>query len=142
MNTCIFLGSLKDDLVLKSTANFSICEFTLVVDDIDKKTKQPTKYFLNMVAFGKIADELIAKAHKDDRVIIQCTYREDHYTNSQGEERKKILFNVNNYDFVKQNPVSTQAEMEKAVDDTFKPYEHRDEAQPTSAVEDDGDLPF
>lgn len=101
MNNCVFIGRLGHDVSLRySTDGNAVGRFSMALDNGKNKNGErvePT--WIDCVAFGKTAEAIERFFHKGNRIGIVAHARENKFTDRDGNERKKIEFVVDRFDF-------------------------------------------
>ena len=102
MNNCTFIGRLGHDVSLRYTSDESaVGRFSMALDNGKDKfgdRKEPT--WIDCVAFGKTAEAIERFFHKGNRIGIIAHANENKFTDKDGNERKKIEFIVEHFDFM------------------------------------------
>lgn len=100
MNSCIFFGRLVRDVELRySQSNMAVGRFTLAVNRAYQKDDVKAD-FLNMVAFGKTAENISNYFHQGSRIVVHCHVQNENYTNKDGKKVYQTNFIVDNFSFV------------------------------------------
>lgn len=129
MNVCIFAGRLGRDPEMQYTpnGNVAITKLSLAVTeyggkDEDGKTTYDTLW-VDVTAFGKLAETVNKILAKGDAVTVECTYQKRKYTNRDGVQATAHNFKLQG--FTKQSSSGPK------------------EAAPAGFGDDDfGDIPF
>ena len=102
MNNCAFIGRLGHDVSLRYDTNGNaVGRFSLALDngkDRDGNRKSPT--WIECVSFGKTAEAIERYFHKGNKIGVIAHAHNNDYTDKDGNERKKIDFIVEHFDFV------------------------------------------
>lgn len=129
MNKCIFLGRISKDIELSYAAGSgtAIARFSLAVG---RKFKKGETDFLNMVAFGKTAENINTYFKKGNLILLETHVQTGSYDAKDGTKRYTTDFIIDSFDFVnntsKENNTSQNNEL---TTDDLTPV-------------DDGDMPF
>lgn len=100
MNSCIFFGRLVRDVELRySQSNMAVGRFTLAVNRAYQKGDVKAD-FLNMVAFGKTAENIEKFFRQGSRIVVHCHVQNDNYTNKDGNKVYQTNFIVDSFSFV------------------------------------------
>lgn len=100
MNSCIFYGRLVKDVELRySQSNVAVGRFTLAVNRAYQRGDVKAD-FLNMVAFGKTAENISNYFHQGSRIVVHCHVQNENYTNKDGKKVYQTNFIVDNFSFV------------------------------------------
>ena len=100
MNSCIFFGRLVRDVELRySQSNVAVGKFTLAVNRAYQRGDVKAD-FLNMVAFGKTAENIEKFFRQGSRIVVHCHVQNESYTNKDGNKVYQTNFIVDNFSFV------------------------------------------
>lgn len=100
MNSCIFFGRLVRDVELRySQSNVAVGKFTLAVNRAYQRGDVKAD-FLNMVAFGKTAENIEKFFRQGSRIVVHCHVQNDNYTNKDGNKVYQTNFIVDSFSFV------------------------------------------
>lgn len=100
MNSCVFFGRLVRDVELRYLqSNVAVGRFTLAVNRTYQKDDVKAD-FLNMVAFGKAAENIEKFFRQGSRIVIHCHVQNENYTNKEGNKVYQTNFIVDNFSFV------------------------------------------
>ena len=100
MNSCIFFGRLVRDVELRySQSNVAVGRFTLAVNRAYQKGDVKAD-FLNMVAFGKTAENIERFFRQGSRIVVHCHVQNESYTNKDGNKVYQTNFIVDSFSFV------------------------------------------
>lgn len=100
MNSCTFFGRLVRDVELRySQSNVAVGRFTLAVNRAYQKGDVKAD-FLNMVAFGKTAENIEKFFRQGSRIVVHCHVQNDNYTNKDGNKVYQTNFIVDSFSFV------------------------------------------
>lgn len=102
MNKCIFLGRITKDIELSFAAGSgtAIAKFSLAVG---RKFKKGETDFLNMVAFGKTAENLTKYFKKGNLILLETHVQTGSYDTKDGTKRYTTDFIIDSFDFVNNN---------------------------------------
>lgn len=100
MNSCTFFGRLVRDVELRySQSNVAVGRFTIAVNRAYQKGDVKAD-FLNMVAFGKTAENIEKFFRQGSRIVVHCHVQNDNYTNKDGNKVYQTNFIVDSFSFV------------------------------------------
>lgn len=100
MNSCTFFGRLVRDVELRySQSNVAVGRFTLAVNRAYQKGDVKAD-FLNMVAFGKTAENIEKFFRQGSRIVVHCHVQNENYTNKDGNKVYQTNFIVDSFSFV------------------------------------------
>lgn len=102
MNKCIFLGRITKDIELTFAAGSgtAIAKFSLAVG---RKFKKGETDFLNMVAFGKTAENITKYFKKGNLILLDTHVQTGSYDAKDGTKRYTTDFIIDSFDFVNNN---------------------------------------
>lgn len=108
MNVICLTGRLCNEIEPRVTPNGkTIASFSLAV----RKDQENTNFF-RCVAFGKIADNIIAYFHKGSMIALTGSLDTNKWTDKEGHNRESTSILVNGFSFVEskgtQNVVQTE----------------------------------
>lgn len=133
MNKCIFLGRITKDIELSFAAGSgtAIAKFSLAVG---RKFKKGETDFLNMVAFGKTAENLTKYFKKGNLILLETHVQTGSYDTKDGTKRYTTDFIIDSFDFVNNN--STEGSNKENIP------EDNNLGLEEILPEDGGDMPF
>ena len=100
MNSGTFFGRLVRDVELRySQSNVAVGKFTLAVNRAYQKGDVKAD-FLNMVAFGKTAENIERFFRQGSRIVVHCHVQNESYTNKDGNKVYQTNFIVDSFSFV------------------------------------------
>lgn len=103
MNSCNFIGNLTRDPELKYLSNnTAVCDFGLAINEKVKKNDQwvDAPVFLDIVAFGKTAENISKFFSKGKQIGLSCRARFEQWEDKQsGQKRSKVKFIVDRFYF-------------------------------------------
>lgn len=100
MNSCTFFGRLVRDVETRySQSNVAVGRFTLAVNRSYQRGDVKAD-FLNMVAFGKTAENIEKFFRQGSRIVVHCHVQNDNYTNKDGNKVYQTNFIVDSFSFV------------------------------------------
>lgn len=100
MNSCTFFGRLVRDVEIRySQSNVAVGKFTLAVNRAYQRGDVKAD-FLNMVAFGKTAENIEKFFRQGSRIVVHCHVQNENYTNKDGKKVYQTNFIVDNFSFV------------------------------------------
>lgn len=102
MNKCIFLGRISKDIEVTFAAGSgtAIAKFSLAVP---RKFKKGETDFLNMVAFGKTAENINTYFKKGNLILVETHVQTGSYDDKNGIKRYTQDYIIDNFDFVNNN---------------------------------------
>ena len=101
MNTCIFTGRFTADPEKRYSSNgeMAICRFRLAVPRRFKRDGEPDADFLNMVSFGKTAENIEKYFEKGSMILVQTHVQTGSYE-KDGRKAYTTDFVVDAFDFI------------------------------------------
>lgn len=103
MNKCIFLGRLVadvDERVSQGANPLTVGRFRLAVNRRFKHDGDPDADFLNMVAFGKAAENIGKYFKKGSLILVETHVQTSNYTDKNNIKVYRTDFIVDAFDFV------------------------------------------
>lgn len=133
MNKCIFLGRITKDIELSFAAGSgtAIAKFSLAVG---RKFKKGETDFLNMVAFGKTAENITKYFKKGNLILLETHVQTGSYDAKDGTKRYTTDYIIDSFDFVNNNNIEGNNKENTPEDNNLG----LEEILP----EDGGDMPF
>lgn len=95
MNKVILLGRLVKDVELKKVQDLSIGEASLAVNGKDGEA-----IFIDLVSFGKLAENLAKFFRKGSRILIEGELKQDRFKGKDGKNKEKIKVILRNFSFI------------------------------------------
>lgn len=108
MNNCVFIGNVTKDIEVKQTSNGkSVAKFNLAVNSGYGENRHTD--FLNMVAWGKTAENLAKYTSKGTKIAVTTFAKTSDYTNNDGKKIHVVEFWIEKFEFiVPKNSVNQQ----------------------------------
>ena len=100
MNMVCLDGNLVADPELKSVASeeFSVCNFTIAVSD--KAAKKEHTSYIDIVSWGKLAENMAQYEKKGDRVLVTGFLKQDRWQTKESQSRSKLRVVASRVDFL------------------------------------------
>ena len=95
MNTVILLGNLTKDPEIRYFEETILTTFTIAINN---GKKEP--YFFDCKSWNKTAENISEYFRKGSKILIQGELIQEKWKTDDGENRSKVLVNVNRFDFV------------------------------------------
>jgi len=95
MNTVILLGNLTKDPEIRYFEETILTTFTIAINNGNKEP-----YFFDCKAWNKTAENIGEYFRKGSKILIQGELIQEKWKTDDGENRSKVLVNVNRFDFV------------------------------------------
>lgn len=127
-NIAIFTGRITKDLELKDVGQSKVVRFSLAVDNPFKK--DDTSFF-QIEAWNKTGERLTEYCGKGSKILVECSAKQDNFTDKDGNKREVIKFNANRIEFLDSKSSNNQSN-KPSTDNPFA----------KSNNVDDDDLPF
>ena len=106
MNKCHFHGNLtRDPEVITLKSGDKVVKFGLAVNN-----RKDNVVFLDCEAWGKPGELIEKHFQKGNAIIVHCHLREDSWTSSDGQKRKKLKFVVEGLDFLNTKKSDTKSD--------------------------------
>jgi len=122
MNKCIFCGRFVADPETRYTQGntpMAVTRFRLAVDRRYKREGEPSADFLNMVAFGKSAENIGKYFGKGSMILIESHVQMGTFTNREGQKVYTTDFVIDAWEFVgarTERPSEGQSDSHSVVD--------------------------
>ena len=129
MNKCIFSGRLTSDVDLREAGTTMIAKFRVAVKRQYKREDDPDADFINMIAFGKTAENISKFFGKGSMILVDTRMQTGSYEKKDGTKVYTTDFIVNSFDFL-------DSKKDRAAD------REEDTGFMSVSEEDDIDLPF
>lgn len=130
MNNCIFSGRLTNDPEVRYSANgeTAITRFRLAVNRRFKREGEPDADFLNILAFGKSAENIGKYFKKGSMIILETHVQTGSYENREGQKVYTTDFVVDSWDFAGSSETKSEKPKEepKAKDGELVPVPESD----------------
>lgn len=95
-------GNLGREPEMQFTANsLAITKVSIAIGQFKKKGVDQPPIWLNLVLFGKQAENFSEWLHKGDQVFITGKLVEDHYRDQNGEAKKSQFVEVKEFEIIK-----------------------------------------
>ena len=129
MNKCIFSGRLTSDVDLREAGTTMMAKFRVAVRRQYKREGEPDADFINMIAFGKTAENISKFFGKGSMILVDTRMQTGSYEKKDGTKVYTTDFIVNSFDFL-------DSKKDRASD------REEDTGFMSISEEDDIDLPF
>ena len=129
MNKCIFSGRLTSDVDLREAGTTMMAKFRVAVRRQYKREGEPDADFINMIAFGKTAENISKFFGKGSMILVDTRMQTGSYEKKDGSKVYTTDFIVNSFDFI-------DSKKDRASD------REEDTGFMSISEEDDIDLPF
>ena len=103
MNNIQLIGRITKDLELKQGSNTSMCSFTIAVNRKFAKEGQQKADFINVICFGKVAENLVKYQGKGSQIGIAGSLNIDQYQDQEGNNRTFTKVVANEIEFLRGN---------------------------------------
>ena len=87
-------GRLTDDVQDKEFNNSTVANFSIAVNQPDKKNQEQPPIYLDCSAWGKMGDKAIDKLRKGSGIVASGKISQDTFTNKKGEQAQKLKMTV------------------------------------------------
>lgn len=105
-NLAIFTGRITKDLELKDAGKSKVVRFSLAVDNPFKK--DDTSFF-NIEAWNNTAERLTEYCGKGSKILVECSAKQDNFTDKEGNKREVIKFNANRIEYLDNKQSNNQS---------------------------------
>ena len=100
MNKCIFSGRLTSDVDLREAGTTMMAKFRVAVKRQYKREGEPDADFINMIAFGKTAENISKFFGKGSMILVDTRMQTGSYEKKDGTKVYTTDFIVNSFDFL------------------------------------------
>lgn len=100
MNNIQLIGRITKDLELKQGSNTSMCSFTIAVNRKFAKEGQQKADFINIICFGKVAENLVKYQGKGSQIGVVGSLNIDQYQDQEGNNRTFTKVVANEIEFL------------------------------------------
>ena len=126
MNNIQLIGRITKDLELKQGSNTSMCSFTIAVNRRFAKEGQQKADFINVICFGKVAENLVKYQGKGSQIGVVGSLNIDQYQDQEGNNKTFTKVVANEIEFLGGNS-NTEKKVEEP---TFQEFDAIDEDIP------------
>lgn len=110
-NSIIFTGRITKDLEIKEAGQNKVTHFSLAVDN---PFKRDDTSFFHIEAWNKIADLLAEYCGKGSKVLIEGSAKQNTFTDKEGKNRERVVFNANRVEFLDTKSSNNQNKQQNA----------------------------
>lgn len=100
MNNIQLIGRITKDLELKQGSNTSMCSFTIAVNRKFAKEGQQKADFINVICFGKVAENLVKYQGKGSQIGVVGSLNIDQYQDQEGNNKTFTKVVANEIEFL------------------------------------------
>ena len=100
MNNIQLIGRITKDLELKQSGNTSMCNFTVAVNRKFAKEGQQKADFINVICFGKVAENLVKYQGKGSQIGVVGSLNIDQYQDQEGNNKTFTKVVANEIEFL------------------------------------------
>lgn len=100
MNKCIFSGRLTSDVDLREAGTTMMAKFMVAVKRQYTRDGEPDADFINMIAFGKTAENISKFFGKGSMILVDTRMQTGSYEKKDGTKVYTTDFIVNSFDFL------------------------------------------
>lgn len=100
MNNIQLIGRITKDLELKQGSNTSMCSFTIAVNRRFAKEGQQKADFINVICFGKVAENLVKYQGKGSQIGVVGSLNIDQYQDQEGNNKTFTKVVANEIEFL------------------------------------------
>ena len=119
MNNIQLIGRITKDLELKQGSNTSMCSFTIAVNRRFAKEGQQKADFINVICFGKVAENLVKYQGKGSQIGVVGSLNIDQYQDQEGNNKTFTKVVANEIEFLGGNS-NTEKKVEEP---TFQEFD-------------------
>ena len=127
MMTLSGVGRFVRNPEIKAVNDTHVCEFSLAVNEFRKVGGERKKFahFFDFVIWDKAAEVIAEYCGKGDLIEVRATPRQDKWQDSEGRNRSRVVFRVDEFSFLPRSTNNAATESEAPTEE-----------------EDDGTSPF
>lgn len=133
MNRCHFIGRFTRDPELKQLDSSCVTNFSLAISRRYKKSNgdwTEETAFADFEAWDKGAELISNKFKKGDLILVHCSLKQDRWSDSEGNNRSRLKFRVNQFEWVPSNKNHVQTGNVEDQEDVPQGNEADEEAIP------------
>ena len=108
-NSIIFTGRITKDLEIKEVGQKKVTHFSLAVDN---PFKRDDTSFFHIEAWNKTADLLAEHCGKGSKVLIEGSAKQNTFTDKEGNNRERVVFNANRVEFLDAKSLNNQSKQD------------------------------
>jgi single-strand DNA-binding protein len=117
-NVVVVVGNLTKAPELRTTpSGTSVCSFSVAVNEYYKGEQRAS--FFEVVAWGKVAENVDKYLDKGSKVAVQGNLKQDRWENDKGDKRSKVKINAFSVEFLtpKKKNDTEDSDLEDAIND-------------------------
>lgn len=98
----IGVGRFTADPVATQVKDTIVCKFSLAVPEYRKVNGERKKvtHFFDFEIWDKAAELIVQYKKKGDLLLVEATPRQDRWEDDQGNKKQKVIFRVDNFEFI------------------------------------------
>ena len=105
-NSIILTGRITKDLEIKEVGQNKVTHFSLAVDN---PFKRDDTSFFHIEAWNRTADLLTEYCGKGSKILVEGSARQNTFTDKEGNNRERVVFNANRIEFLDSKSSSNQS---------------------------------
>ncbi|MEB7746255.1 single-stranded DNA-binding protein [Staphylococcus equorum] len=119
-NSIIFTGRITIDLEIKEVGQNKVTHFSLAVDN---PFKRDDTSFFHIEAWNRTADLLTEYCGKGSKILVEGSARQNTFTDKEGNNRERVVFNANRIEFLDSKSSSKQSKQDNPFSNGSKDIE-------------------
>lgn len=119
-NSIIFTGRITKDLEIKEVGQNKVTHFSLAVDN---PFKRDDTSFFHIEAWNRTADLLTEYCGKGSKILVEGSARQNTFTDKEGNNRERVVFNANRIEFLDSKSSSNQSKKDNPFSNGSKDIE-------------------
>ena len=121
MNKCIFSGRLTSDVDVRETGTTMMAKFRMAVRRKYKRDGDPDADFINMIAFGKTAENIGKFFSKGSMILVDTRMQTGSYEKKDGTKVYTTDFIIDSFDFLDSKKKEDDRGADREEDKGFMP---------------------
>lgn len=119
-NSIILTGRITKDLEIKEVGQNKVTHFSLAVDNPFKRDETS---FFHIEAWNRTADLLTEYCGKGSKILVEGSARQNTFTDKEGNNRERVVFNANRIGFLDSKSSSNQSKKDNPFSNGSKDIE-------------------
>ncbi|CCI60064.1 single-stranded DNA-binding protein [Staphylococcus equorum] len=119
-NSIILTGRITKDLEIKEVGQNKVTHFSLAVDN---PFKRDDTSFFHIEAWNRTADLLTEYCGKGSKILVEGSARQNTFTDKEGNNRERVVFNANRIEFLDSKSSSNQSKKDNPFSNGSKDIE-------------------
>ena len=119
-NSIILTGRITKDLEIKEVGQNKVTHFSIAVDN---PFKRDDTSFFHIEAWNRTADLLTEYCGKGSKILVEGSARQNTFTDKEGNNRERVVFNANRIEFLDSKSSSNQSKKDNPFSNGSKDIE-------------------